>query len=378
MNTNRFETFFDAILAIIITVLVLKLVQPASPTLDAVLVLNTRFITYAVCFLAIFIIWYDNHNLFQVVDEIDNKVLVIYALMMFAISLLPYFSTWVALEINSVAAETMFGIEFLAINILYILSIYAVYRANPYNCGLCQANFRSLYKYIPIALYILGFIITYTIYVPGIYYCVLLSLVCWLFVARLQRPDNGSTERFEAFIDAILAIIITIIVLEIPMVANGSWEAFFDIKFEFIVYAVSFLVCFNFWNYNNNLFNIVNKVNSKVIWSIGLALFFLSLIPYLTTFVGLNPDSFLPCFLYGLDFIIVAILAIFTTTALKDSDKANIALQVALQDRKPFFATIVLVLIGMVIGYFAYPLAIVIACLASIITLWGLTYLRQH
>ena len=378
MNTNRFETFFDAILAIIITVLVLKLVQPASPTLDAVLVLNTRFITYAVCFLAIFIIWYDNHNLFQVVDEIDNRVLVIYALMMFAISLLPYFSTWVALEINSVAAETMFGIEFLAINVLYILSIYAVYRANPYNCGLCQANFRSLYKYIPIALYILGFIITYTIYVPGIYYCVLLSLVCWLFVARLQRPDNGSTERFEAFIDAILAIIITIIVLEIPMVANGSWEAFFDIKFEFIVYAVSFLVCFNFWNYNNNLFNIVNKVNSKVIWSIGLALFFLSLIPYLTTFVGLNPDSFLPCFLYGLDFIIVAILAIFTTTALKDSDKANIALQVALQDIKPFIATIVLVLIGMVIGYFAYPLAIVIACLASIITLWGLTYLRQH
>ena len=378
MNTNRFETFFDAILAIIITVLVLKLVQPASPTLDAVLVLNTRFITYAVCFLAIFIIWYDNHNLFQVVDEIDNKVLVIYALMMFAISLLPYFSTWVALEINSVAAETMFGIEFLAINVLYILSIYAVYRANPYNCGLCQANFRSLYKYIPIALYILGFIITYTIYVPGIYYCVLLSLVCWLFVARLQRPDNGSTERFEAFIDAILAIIITIIVLEIPMVANGSWEAFFDIKFEFIVYAVSFLVCFNFWNYNNNLFNIVNKVNSKVIWSIGLALFFLSLIPYLTTFVGLNPDSFLPCFLYGLDFIIVAILAIFTTSALKNSDKANIALQVALQDIKPFIATIVLVLIGMVIGYFAYPLAIVIACLVSIITLWGLTYLRQH
>jgi uncharacterized membrane protein len=378
MNTNRFETFFDAILAIIITVLVLKLVQPASPTLDAVLVLNTRFITYAVCFLAIFIIWYDNHNLFQVVDEIDNNVLVIYALMMFAISLLPYFSTWVALEINSVAAETMFGIEFLAINVLYILSIYAVYRANPYNCGLCQANFRSLYKYIPIALYILGFIITYTIYVPGIYYCVLLSLVCWLFVARLQRPDNGSTERFEAFIDAILAIIITIIVLEIPMVANGSWDAFFDIKFEFIVYAVSFLVCFNFWNYNNNLFNIVNKVNSKVIWSIGLALFFLSLIPYLTTFVGLNPDSFLPCFLYGLDFIIVAILAIFTTSALKNSDKANIALQVALQDIKPFIATIVLVLIGMVIGYFAYPLAIVIACLASIITLWGLTYLRQH
>ena len=75
MNTNRFETFFDAILAIIITVLVLKLSQPVAPTFEAVLLINARFITYAICFLVIFIIWYDNHNLFHLVEEIDNKVL---------------------------------------------------------------------------------------------------------------------------------------------------------------------------------------------------------------------------------------------------------------------------------------------------------------
>ncbi|MDO5819529.1 MAG: TMEM175 family protein [Methanobrevibacter sp.] len=374
MNTNRFETFFDAILAIIITVLVLKLTQPIAPTLNAFLLLNARFITYAVCFLVIFIIWYDNHNLFQVVEEIDNKVLSIYALQIFAISLLPYFASWVALDMRSVAAQTMFGIVFLAIDILYILSIYAIYRANPYNCGLCQANFRSVYKYIPIAIMILGFIITYTIYTPGVYICVLISLTCWIFFSRLRRPDNGSTDRFEAFIDAIIAIIITIIVLEIPMVANGSWEAFFDIKIEFIVYAVSFIVCFNFWNYNNNLFSFVNKVDHHVIWSIGVALFFLSLIPYLTIFVAENSNQFFPCFLYGLDFIIVAIISIFIANALKNSDKANIALQIALANNKPYIATIVLVLIGMIIGYYVFPLAIVIACLVSIITLWIISY----
>ncbi len=121
MNTNRFETFFDAILAIIITVLVLKLTQPVSPTFGAVLALNARFITYAICFLVIFIIWYDNHNLFQVVEEIDNKVVIIYAIQIFAISLLPYFASWMAFNVNSVAAETMFGIDFLAIDLLYIL-----------------------------------------------------------------------------------------------------------------------------------------------------------------------------------------------------------------------------------------------------------------
>ena len=50
MNTNRFETFFDAILAIIITVLVLKLTPPGAPTVDAFLSLNAKFITYMIDF----------------------------------------------------------------------------------------------------------------------------------------------------------------------------------------------------------------------------------------------------------------------------------------------------------------------------------------
>lgn len=378
MNTNRFETFFDAILAIIITVLVLKLTQPAAPTVPAFLALNARFITYAICFLALFIIWYDNHNLFQVVEEIDNTVLTVYALQMFAISLLPYFATWVALNVNSIAAETMFGIDFLVILILYVLSIYAVYKADPYNCGISKNNFRKIYCYIPIIIVLIGFLISYTVYTPGIFVCILISLICWLFFSRLQRPDDGSTERFEAFIDAVIAIVITVIVLEIPMAMDGSWGALLDIKLEFIVYAVSFIVCFNFWNYNNNIFSIVNKIDHKVIWSIGIALFFLSLIPYLTTFVALNPDAFLPSFLYGLDFIIVAILAIFTINALKNSDKANIALQIALADNQPYVTTIVFVVFGMIVGYLVYPLAIVIACLFSIITLWLISYYKKH
>ena len=100
------------------------------------------------------------------------------------------------------------------------------------------------------------------------------------------------TERFEALIDAILAIILTIIVLEIPMASNGSWEALFEIRLDFIIYALSFLVIFNFWNYNNNIFSIVNKVNHKVIWYMGFSLFVLSFLPYLTIFVTENFNSF--------------------------------------------------------------------------------------
>ena len=178
------------------------------------------------------------------------------------------------------------------------------------------------------------------------------------------------TERFEALIDAILAIIITIIVLEIPLASNGSWEALFELKYEFVIYAISFMVCFNFWNFNNNLFSLVNKIDSKVIWTMGITLFVFSLLPYLTTFVAENINVFFPQFLYGLSFIITALLSKLISKFLKDSDPGNIALQLVLEKDYIFEMTIVLVVIGMIIGYLAYPPAIIICCLLSIITMW--------
>ena len=184
------------------------------------------------------------------------------------------------------------------------------------------------------------------------------------------------TDRFEAFIDAILAIIITIIVLEIPLASNGSWQALLDIKYEFIIYAISFMICFNFWNFNNNLFSIVNKINSKVIWTMGLTLFLFSLLPYLTTFVAENFNVFFPQLLYGILFILIAILSMIIGEFLKKSDYGNIALQVALKDHYSLYFTIILVSIGILIGYFIYPPAIMICCLISLVGVWTIPKIR--
>lgn len=178
------------------------------------------------------------------------------------------------------------------------------------------------------------------------------------------------TERFEALIDAILAIIITIIVLEIPLASNGTWQALFELKYEFAIYAVSFIVCFNFWNFNNNIFSIVNRINPKVIWTMGITLFVFSLLPYLTTFVANNFYLFFPQFLYGLIFIVTAVLSLVLSKFLKESDPANIALQLVLEKDSMFLMTVVIVIIGMIIGYFIYPPAIIVSCLVSIVTPW--------
>ena len=193
METTRFETFFDAIIAIVITVLVLKIPQPASPTLDAVLSLSTMYVAYFISFMILYNLWYANHNLFNVVESIDNTTLWIYGIMTFVISLIPYFTIWLANNVYSVAAETMFGVLFIVTHILNTLATKAVYRSNPYNPNLQEINHDSYHLNLPLIVIIIGFVLTYTGYLPGIYISCLISIILWILIGRLiRRSKNGN------------------------------------------------------------------------------------------------------------------------------------------------------------------------------------------
>ena len=191
METSRFETFFDAIIAIIITVLVLKIPQPATPTLSGVLELQNIYIAYLISFLILYNIWYANHNLFQAVETIDNKSVWIYGVMTFVISLLPYFTIWLANNMYSIPAETMFGLIFIITHILNTLANRAIYNSNPYNKKLKDMNQDSYLLNIPTIVLIIGFILTYTVYRPGIYICCLISIVMWIIIGRIIRDVNN-------------------------------------------------------------------------------------------------------------------------------------------------------------------------------------------
>lgn len=189
METNRFETFFDAIIAIIITVLVLKIPQPAAPTLGAVLELKSIYIAYLISFLILYNIWYANHNIFQVVENIDNNTVWIYGIMTFVISLLPYFTIWLANHIYSIPAETMFGLIFIITHILNTMANWTIIKSNPYS-NIHELEITSPLHNIPLIVLIIGFVLTYTIYIPGIYITCLLSIVLWIIIARFTRRVN--------------------------------------------------------------------------------------------------------------------------------------------------------------------------------------------
>lgn len=370
MNTNRFETFYDAVLAIVITVLVLKIPQPLGPGWDAFLSNSLNLTTYLIVFLSIINIWFSNQNLFQHIDDINNKALAAYGFSIFLFSLFPYFASWLSPNLYSLAAETIFGLIILFANISHIISVVVVFGANKSSEKLNELNIKKIHFIIPLIIILIGFILSYTIFTPGIYMMSLFSVVLSIVYNRRQGKEVEDTGRFEALIDAIIAIIITIIVLEIPTAVNGSLDALLQLDLEFIAYAISFVVCFNMWKFTYNLFAIVNKINYKSIWSISVGLFFLSLIPYLTTYVAMNFNDFVPQFLYGMDFIIVNICSIVATFEMKKIDESNVFLQTAFQNYNDYAINILFTCIFIIIGYYFYPPIIIISCLFSIILTW--------
>ncbi|WP_299525103.1 TMEM175 family protein [uncultured Methanobrevibacter sp.] len=192
METARFETFADAIIAIAMTVLVLKIPQPENATIGAFLALKTYYIAYFISFLTLFNIWYSNHNLFQIVENIDNTALILNGILIFEITLIPYFTLWLTQDAYSIASETMFGLLFISVNIVYNLAVKAVHRSDPYNDKLIKANYDALNP-IPLIIILIGFALSYTVFIPGIYISCLLAVIMWIIISRIHRKgvENG-------------------------------------------------------------------------------------------------------------------------------------------------------------------------------------------
>lgn len=184
------------------------------------------------------------------------------------------------------------------------------------------------------------------------------------------------SERFEALIDAIIAIIITIIVLDLPMPSVVTWDSIFALKMNFFAYFVSFLLCYNFWNNHQKFFGYIKTIDHRVMWLGAGSMFVLSFIPYLTSLITTDFNAFFPLFLYGLIFIAIDILFLMSCYILKNVDSDNLELEkrVGIITKK-IIIIILIIIMGIIIGYLAYPSAILFSCFGCMIASWLMSYL---
>lgn len=106
-------------------------------------------------------------------------------------------------------------------------------------------------------------------------------------------------NRLEAFSDGVLAIIITIMVLELKVPHGTDFSALRPLVPVFLTYVLSFIYVAIYWNNHHHLLHTVQRVNGPILWANLHLLFWLSLIPFVTGWMGENHFAALPTALYG-------------------------------------------------------------------------------
>ena len=116
-----------------------------------------------------------------------------------------------------------------------------------------------------------------------------------------------SKVRLEAFSDGVIAIIITIMVLELKVPHTDSLEALISLLPVFLSYILSFLYVGIYWNNHHHMLHTAKSINGSILWANLHLLFWLSLIPFVTAWMGENNFGKWPIVFYGIILIMNAL-----------------------------------------------------------------------
>jgi uncharacterized membrane protein len=176
--------------------------------------------------------------------------------------------------------------------------------------------------------------------------------------------------RLEAFSDGVLAIIITIMVLEAKVPhGDASLAALWPIAPVFVSYGLSFLYIAIYWNNHHHMFHASSKVDGRVLWANMNLLFWLSLVPFATGWMGENHFASWPTVLYGVVLLLAAIAYFILELALIAVNGGDSALARAIGRDVKGKASIALYAVALALAFFAGWLALLVYALVALMWL---------
>lgn len=157
--------------------------------------------------------------------------------------------------------------------------------------------------------------------------------------------------RLEAFSDGVIAIIITIMVLEMKVPHGETVDSLLPLFPVFLSYILSFVYVGIYWNNHHHMLHTVKRVSGSVLWANLHLLFWLSLFPFATGWLGENHFAALPSALYGMVLLMAACAYFILQHAIISSEGEKSLLKVAVgQDRKGK-ASLVLYVIAVIVAF---------------------------
>jgi uncharacterized membrane protein len=139
-----------------------------------------------------------------------------------------------------------------------------------------------------------------------------------------------TTGRLEAFSDAVIAIVITILVLELRVPHKPELAALRDVVPAFLTYVLSFVYLGIYWNNHHHMMVLTERVNGRILWANLHLLFWLSLVPFTTAWMGETDFAASPTAVYGVDLLLAAIAYFILQTAIIAEEGPDSRLRAAL------------------------------------------------
>jgi len=161
--------------------------------------------------------------------------------------------------------------------------------------------------------------------------------------------------RLEAFSDGVLAIIITIMVLEMKVPHGSSIESLKPLWPVFLSYILSFVHIGIYWNNHHHMIHAAHRVNGSVLWANSLLLFWLSLVPFVTAWMGENNFAKWPVALYGIVLLMAGVSYYVLAHCITDLHGKNSSFAKALGSDKKGKLSISLYALGIGLS-FIHPL----------------------
>jgi uncharacterized membrane protein len=158
-------------------------------------------------------------------------------------------------------------------------------------------------------------------------------------------------SRLEAFSDGVLAIIITIMVLELKVPHGETWAVLRPLWGVFLGYVLSFVYLGIYWNNHHHLFHTVRTVSAGILWANLHLLFWLSLVPFVTGWAGENRFAPVPTVLYGVVLTMAALAYLLLQRAIIAAHGSDSTLHRAIGTDWKGQASFALYVVGVAAGY---------------------------
>lgn len=175
MGNERLKAFTDAVIAIIMTILVLELEVPSSMTWTAVAELIPNYYAYTLSFFWIGTMWINLHNEWDQFDVINQKVLWSNLILLFLTSLFPYVTKIVSANFYSTVAQVMYAVIVFAVTIANFVLSYTLKKANNTKHEDIISLDSTGWLIPDLAIKIIGFILTLTVFEPAFMISMLLA-----------------------------------------------------------------------------------------------------------------------------------------------------------------------------------------------------------